>query len=496
MRSDLNHSRLSRRLFLASLAACTSSVAIAQTQVAPTGAKRVVVPIPSLSQIMAKYAVSGDQSIVVMDVATGRVLEQVNAGKSLPPASVTKIATTLYGLRNLGSDFHYVTRLVGSGKVVNGVLQGDLTLMGGGDPLLDTDALGAMAERLVAKGIRTVAGKFQVHSTALPYQRVIDTDQLEHVGYNASVSGLNLNFNRVFFEWKRNGAGHETSLTAKGRKYAPRVSGIKLNTAARKFPVYAYRSVNGADHWTVASGALGSGGNRWLPVRAPANYAGETFRAIAQELGVTLPHPTTARANPRGVVLAQYNSDSLATITRDMLKFSNNLTAEVVGLTASKRRKVSGKSLAASGKEMSSWLAKTYKVKGAKFVDHSGLGDGSRISARDMGLLLRRDGWNGPLRGLLKTVGLRDANWKAAPIAGVSVVAKTGTLNFTSALAGYVECPNGRQLAFAIFTADQRKRAAIAKDQTDRAPGAKSWARGSRILQHQLIARWAKVYGA
>ena len=37
---------------------------------------------------------------------------------------------------------------------------------------------------------------------------------------------------------------------------------------------------------------------------------------------------------------------------------------------------------------------------------------------------------------------------------GVRVVAKTGTLNFVSALAGYVEGPGARLRAFAIFAAD------------------------------------------
>jgi D-alanyl-D-alanine carboxypeptidase/D-alanyl-D-alanine-endopeptidase (penicillin-binding protein 4) len=141
---------------------------------------------------------------------------------------------------------------------------------------------------------------------------------------------------------------------------------------------------------------------------------------------------------------------------------------------------------------MSDWFGKRFGLRDVRMVDHSGLSEDSRINAREMVRLLSAVGWNGPLRPLMKNVGLRNADWKKAPISGVKVVAKTGTLNFTSALAGYMETVSGQRLVFAIFTVDQRARTAIPKSKRDRAPGAKEWARKSRILQHQLLARWGR----
>ena len=68
--------------------------------------------------------------------------------------------------------------------------------------------------------------------------------------------------------------------------------------------------------------------------------------------------------------------------------------------------------------------------------------------------------------------------------------AKTGTLNFVSSLAGFVTVPGGRDLAFAIFTADTARRDAIPPAERERPPGSKSWARRSRRLQKQLIREW------
>ncbi|MFD1808302.1 D-alanyl-D-alanine carboxypeptidase [Gemmobacter lanyuensis] len=50
--------------------------------------------------------------------------------------------------------------------------------------------------------------------------------------------------------------------------------------------------------------------------------------------------------------------------------------------------------------------------------------------------------------------------------------AKTGTLNFVSALAGYITPPGGRQMAFAIFTADPDRRARLTVAEREDPPGA------------------------
>jgi D-alanyl-D-alanine carboxypeptidase/D-alanyl-D-alanine-endopeptidase (penicillin-binding protein 4) len=76
----------------------------------------------------------------------------------------------------------------------------------------------------------------------------------------------------------------------------------------------------------------------------------------------------------------------------------------------------------------------------------------------------------------------------------VTAVAKTGTLNFVSGLAGYAEAPGGRRMVFAIFCADMERRAGIPEEQRERPPGARSWAARARILQSRLIERWAALH--
>lgn len=356
-------------------------------------------------------------------------------------------------------------------------MQGDLILKGAGDPTLDTDQLGDLAAALRARGVRGIRGRFLADGAALPRIAGIDPDQPQHVGYNPAISGLNLNFNRVHMEWKRGKAGWQVGMDARGQRFVPAVRLVRASIVERQAPLFTYQNRDGQERWTVASASLGKGGSRWLPVRQPERYAGEVFQTLCAAQGIVLPDPQVATASPGGTVLAQVASPPLPEMLRAMLRHSTNLTAEAIGLTAS-----GAGSLAASGRAMSDWLRATHGVE-ASFADHSGLGGGSRISAAAMAAALAR------VPGLAQ---LMRPFPTPAKDKGPQVLAKTGTLNFVSGLAGYV--PGPRPLVFAIFAADTARRDGLRGDQRERPPGGPEWTRRARMLQGQLIERWAVLY--
>ncbi len=443
---------------------------------------------------MAEAGLSGRLAFVVADAETGEVLESLNPDLALPPASATKIATALYGLEILGPDYRFPTRVVVTGPVENGQVRGDLYLVGGGDPSLDSDALAELAARLKQAGIREVAGRCFVHSGALPYQRQIDPGQPDYLGYNPAISGLNLNYNRVFFEWTRQKDGYAVTMDARALKYRPRVTVSTMSVVERGSPVFTLDSTDRGDRWTVAARVLGRKGGRWLPVRRPDLYAAEVFRTLARSNGLQLPEFSVARMLPPGTVVATWQSRPLAQMVRRMMKFSTNLTAECIGLTASLRQGRQVATLRDSARAMEEWAQARAEVVQARFADHSGLEDGTRVSPRDLVRLLLAAGWDGPLRGLMKDIPFRDA--RGRPLkrkAPARIRAKTGTLNFVSALAGYVEPRRGRRLVFAILAADLPRREQIRKADRERPRGARRWNRRARRLQQQLIERWIAV---
>ncbi|WP_247744991.1 D-alanyl-D-alanine carboxypeptidase/D-alanyl-D-alanine-endopeptidase [Shimia sp. R11_0] len=463
----------------------------------PAGLRQSARPqAPALEELIRESGLSGKVSVAVARQGSASVLEGHQASSGQPPASVTKVLTALYALHYLGPSHRFITSLVAVGDVSNGVLRGDLVLRGGGDPTLDTNGLADLARTLKAAGIREVKGQFLVWGGAMPSVRRIDKKQPDHAGYNPAVSGMALNYNRVHFEWKRAGSGYAVSMDARSDRYRPDVTVAQMKIANRQLPVYTYKSQGGRDQWTVASGALGKGGARWLPVREPEIYAGEVFRTLARAHGIVMKAPKKSNGAPRGVVVARHQSADLRTILKGMLKYSTNLTAEMVGMAATQARGTPFTTLKTSAGAMNRWARDHLGMQDAALVDHSGLGEASRLRADEMALMLARAGQQAVLRPILKVIPLRDANGRVNKNHPIKVKAKTGTLHFVSALAGYATAADGGELAFAIFEADVSARNRLIGADRERPKGARSWNGRAKKLQQKLIERWSTVYGA
>jgi D-alanyl-D-alanine carboxypeptidase/D-alanyl-D-alanine-endopeptidase (penicillin-binding protein 4) len=451
--------------------------------------------VRSVEDILKEAQLAGKVSFVVADLKTGLAVESFDASTPRPPASVAKAITALYALDSLGADHRFETKLMATGGVENGEVLGDLVLVGGSDPALDTDMLAAMAANLKAAGITGVRGALKVFEASLPVFARIDPDQPDQVGYNPGVSGLALNYNRVHFEWKRTGANYAVTMEGRTDKYRPAVRMAAMQIKDRAAPVYTYESRQGVDAWTVARGALGGSGSRWLPVRKPGLYAGEVFQSLAGSYGIRLGAPVVIGTLPQGEIIVRHQSADLRSILQDMLKWSTNLTAEMMGLAATAARGGAPDSLKASAQAMDLWANAQLAMPDAALVDHSGLGEDSRLTVADMVAALIKAHGKG-FRTILKPVTMRDAQRKVIANHPVKADAKTGTLNFVSSLAGYLTAPDGTEMAFAIFASDEAIRDTLTRAQREDPPGGSAWNIRAKRMQQQLIERWAILYAA
>ncbi|MGI9394106.1 MAG: D-alanyl-D-alanine carboxypeptidase/D-alanyl-D-alanine endopeptidase [Boseongicola sp.] len=489
---------MSRRTILTGLAAGLGSVAMAE---APSA---IIRPAPRVgpvkiarksigANLVRAAGLGGTVTYLLADANSGEVLDSRFQTRAMPPASTMKAITSLYALERLGSKYRFKTDVYARGSISNGRLDGDLILAGGGDPTLDTDRLADLAVALREAGVIEITGRFLIWSGALPRGDRIDSEQPEHVSYNPAFCGLNLNFNRVHFEWKPNSKGFDVTMQARGLKFSPSTDISRVSIVERKAPVFDYERGVHADRWSVARWALGKkNGARWLPVRLPALYSGDVFRTLARSNGIVLPPPELANQRPEGQIISSISSDPLADILADMMRYSTNLTAEATGLAASLANEVPVANLLGSGSRMAGWAESRFGVKGARFRDHSGLGYDSAIHAKGMVDIIRQ---NPHVAALMKPLNVPDtAGNKGANLSGVSAVAKTGTLNFVSSLTGFIMTRNRRSLAFAIFTADVDRRDAIPPEERERPPGSRGWARKSRRLQKSLLGTWAKAF--
>jgi len=484
--------QLTRRALLAGVSALVPVLAYGESVERPPARVGRVTPPSSFEAIFQASGLAENCSCVLLNLQNGRAIEGHNADLARPPASVTKAMTALYAQAKLGNDHRFETKLVATGPINSGTLEGDLYLVGGGDPTLDTDGLNRLAKATKAIGLRRITGQFYVVSSALPLIEAIDPNQPIQVGYNPGLSGLNVNYNRVYFEWKRQSGQYRVTMDARSEQVRPRVASATMSISRRGAPTYGYEHRGGVERWSVAQGALGNGGGRWLPVRDPATYGAEVFQVLAGAQGISLPQAQKREQLARGTVIAELQSDDLRSIARNMLHYSTNLTAEVLGLSATQAAGGRAASLRSSAQAMGRWVAQQSRQSRPNLFNHSGLTDRSRISANEMvQFLAKRSSRNG-LAGIMKEVGLQNERGDGVEVPGVRVFAKSGTLNFTRGLAGYIEKNGEQRYAFAIFSADMAARRAAAPSE-ERPAGARRWRGVARAQEKALVYRWAST---
>lgn len=483
--------RTTRRRLIAGAASLLAAQALGLPALAEADRPRPRPPAggaaAAVEAIFARSGLRAATGFALVDLDSGALLESAAPDTPRPPASVQKLVTALYAHQALGPDYRFATRLLASGPLVDGRLAGDLVLAGGGDPVLDTDRLGALAAALRAGGVAAVEGRFLVAEGALPVAPAIDGAQPADAAYDPGVAGINLDFNRVFASWKPGGAA--LGFRAPGARGAVEVTGIR--GAATDAALPSRRVTEAGEVWALPRAGMRRAGSLWLPVAGAGRYAGEVFRGLAGQRGVVLPQPEVVAAGPAGGVLAVTLSPPLATVLRDMLRFSTNLTAEVVGLRASQSRGEAPADLAQSAAAMTAW-AGSLGLAPAHLVNHSGLSGAARVSPAALVRFLRAADAT-PLPDLLPVRPLVDDDGDPVP-GGVTVRAKTGTLDFVSGLAGYIL--GKRRLAFAILVADLDRRASLGPGERASPPGGAAWTARARRQERQLVARWARLHAA
>ena len=121
--------------------------------------------LPSgINNIINKSGIpKNDISIYIKEVGKGgRVLAALNADKTRTPASVIKVLPTYAAVLKLGFDYRWSTQFYTSGRVENGVLNGNLIVKGYGDPTLSTKDLMSIVKNIKAKGIRKIRGNIVI----------------------------------------------------------------------------------------------------------------------------------------------------------------------------------------------------------------------------------------------------------------------------------------------------------------------------------------------
>ena len=484
-------------------------LASAPASVPYQGGRRYVQEPASTREIISRAGVSGITGAILFDLSNGALLDAHARHISLPPASTIKIATGAWALEVLGPLHRFETRVVATGPVVDGRVQGDLALQGTGDPALDNRGLAALVDALARAGIRGVDGRFIFDETALPGGPWIDPGQRDGEASNTGYGALNLNYNRVRLEseFLENGT-IDIRVLADADELSVPVDHITVKVGARveagRNGMLQHRSAADGESWEIDVHSLRDNPVRWLPVRDPGLYAASVFRDLAQARGLALPAPERAGTTVTGARLAVHRGRPLVELVSGMLDFSNNLTAEVLGLSAAAASGVVAWDLREGAERLAAWVGSDFAAYN-RLVDHSGLGDQARITPSAFQSILVRSvvlagTSDADIRSILPVRSLESSD-SGSPLPPAMIQAKTGTLYYVRGLVGYMRLGNGtaRELGFAIFSADlpTRRRMRVGRFDSGPPPGvedARQWRKQAVELESEILRNWIRAF--
>jgi len=474
---------------------------------------------------------------IAIDAATGAVVAARRPDGGFIPASSIKAPTAVMALNVLGANFKLSTRLFATGTVRGGVLQGDLILVGGGNPELFTDDYASLVAALKARGITRISGRFLYDNSLFPDTKAVSDAHDNDVSYNAGVGALSLNFNRLRLRWIRSRQGLSVTIYSKTDRLAIPIDIVSAAVApagTRTRRGVAWDDAGVTPRWLLSSRVRRSG-EMWVPVKRVGLHAAHVFQQYAKSAGITLPNPKPGVRPAGAAVVANHFSDPLVQVARRFLKYSNNVATEIIGQTTT--RLITGKplSIEQSGAAMAAWYRqKLPKVNwtGLRIANHSGLSRYTAISPRQMVSILRwartqnyagyrlwdilRPYWVGAGTAYTQRRFRRRASGKRVRFRkrgkrrfaarriprGSSLVApgfakwmvvrgKTGTINHARSLVGFMVTKSKRELIFAVFIDDDRAQLAAAKAgrrYKRMSPGRWSWR--SRAVLRGILRKW------
>lgn len=403
-------------------------------------------------------------SLWVGPASGGEPSVQHNAHTLMNPASVMKLITSYAALDQLGPAFTWKTTASLRGPLADGVLDGDVIIVGSGDPSLTWDRLGQWLRDWRARGLRQIRGNIVIDASlfAAPPANA-PFDEAQHRAYNAQPDAFLVNF------------GALSVRLSPGAANTP-VDAVPLNPAAPLRIVNRLKSGSGlCGDWR--SGLRGtfvpegrgllltldgrlpqSCGERQLNLKVDDSlrWASLLIRAQWQELGGSWAGEAVRGSLPPGdAPFSTWESQTLPEVLRDMNKWSNNVMARQIFLTLG----TDGGALSVdkSIARLHAWMPQQgLDATQWVFENGSGLSRNERSSATQLGTLLRA-AWRSPRMPeyamSLPVIG-KDGTMRSrlvdSPLAGRGYV-KTGTLDGVKSAAGYLLDAQGRWQAFALI---------------------------------------------
>jgi len=428
----------------------------------------------------------GEWGLLIVDANTGETLYQQNADRYFLPASNLKLFTTALALAKLGPDYRFHTTLETRGSIANGILTGDLALVGRGDPNLSNRkfpyqqkeefdglperVLAELADGVVRKGVKEVSGDVIGDDSYFPRERYPSGWEIDDMvwEYGAAISSIVVDDNTVTLTLTP-GAQPGSAVQATESPATPDFSvknevttsapGVKSDLTLTREP--------GAS-LVVVKGSMPAGGpprKLVLAIEEPAQHAATLLKHLLEDRGVRVDGVARVRheapkTQEDPAVLAEHVSVPLGEAVKLINKISQNLHTEMLLRTVARQggmwatpddlMKVPQDFYASAGIDPDDVVQS----------DASGLSRHDLVTPRAIVALLtfaQGQPWFATYYDSLPVAGADgtlEERMKNTPAAG-HIHAKTGSVEHVRTLSGFAETLGGRRLIFSFLSNNQ-----------------------------------------
>ena len=396
-------------------------------------------------------------SLYVINTTTGKAVTEVNTEIGVAPASCQKVITASTAFELLGHDYSYKTTIGYTGKIVNGVLNGNLILKGSGDPTLgswryeqtkEENIISAFKNAISKAGIHEIKGHVFADESLWNDEATPGGWVWQDIGnyYGAGARALNWRENQYDL-YLKSGKNIGDPVEVAGTK-PPFIEGLNLKSK-------------------VVSAAKGTGDNNYIymPLNDEYGYVRGTTPINENHFTISgaMPHPAVQLALtleaalknqsiekiaknhpiensfPQSKVFYTYSSPVLDSIIFHFLRRSINLYGEALIKTMAYNFTKAGNTDSGVNVIQNFWKDKGIEPYAINIFDGSGLSPSNRVTTKALVTVMeyaRKQNWFPYFYDALPT------------ISGIKM--KSGSINGVISYTGYIKGKDNNQYTFSF----------------------------------------------
>ena len=411
-------------------------------------------------------------SALIINAQTGKVVYSHDADRPRLVASNMKLVTTAVALDKLQPNFHWHTQLAYTGRIESKVLiaddlpanknlNGNLYLIGGGDPTLDDNALKQILSQLKRLKVNVINGDIIIDNSIFNSKPVYSMLKEEHYDSDTVLpEGLIINGNLTRFQLDI--SNDKVSIENNLYQYNI-INKLNLDKSITSCDhLYDQVDSNLKDKTITLSGNISpqcDGKILSYNMLDNKEYTAMAIRRALNSLSIKYTGEFVYAKAPQEInLIYDYSSPSLANILTKMNQYSINLSAETILLSLGAYT-TNNSNTYEQGKQVYLKYMQTNNLLNPKFKleNGAGLSRDEYMTATSLSHLL----WITAHSPLYKNVQA------TLPVAGENgtlkyrfvnfskqVHFKTGTLNDTSSYAGYFYAKNGSKYIVVVTAND------------------------------------------